>query len=248
MFDLDMWQWAGAVLCALMVGFTKTGVPGLGIFAVALFACIVPARVSTGILLIMLIIGDVFAVAYYRRHAVWAHLLPLIPWAIAGIVLGAFVMRKVNDDQLRRAIGGIVLAMLALNLWWNRRGAGEQPPLLGRWAAPVFGLLAGITTMLANAAGPIMILYLLAMRLPRNEFIGTGAWYFFLVNWIKVPFHVLWVGTITAQTFLFAVAFLPAILVGAVAGILVVRQIPEKTFNALAQVLAGVTALKLVIG
>ena len=244
--ELSISQWVGAALCALLIGFSKTGVPGSGILVIPLFAEILPARASTGALLPMLIMADVFAVAYYRRHAVWRHLVHLLPWAVVGVVLGAFGLKHVSDLQLRKIIGAVVLVMLALNYVWNRF-RDPDAPIPAHWLfAASFGLVAGVVTMMANAAGPVMVIYLLAMRLPKNEFIGTGAWYFLLINCIKVPFHILVVGTITGPSLLFSAAFLPVITIGALLGVKVAQRIPEKLFNNLVQILAAVAALKLI--
>jgi uncharacterized membrane protein YfcA len=171
-----------------MVGTTKTGLPGLGILVVPLMALVLPARQSTGILLGILILADLFAITYHRRNARWGHVVRLLPAAFAGIVAGYFGLKFVNDQQLKPIIGGIVLIMLVVN-YWRTRVRGEDAPVPTQWwFAAGLGFMAGITTMMANAAGPVMIIYLLAMRLPKVEFVGTGAWFFFVVNWLKVPF------------------------------------------------------------
>ena len=242
MYDLTPFGWLVAGGCALIVGLSKTGLPGMGILAVPLLATVIPAKASTGALLPMLICGDVFAVACYRRHAVWPHLLPLLPSAAVGVVVGALTMNKINDAQLRPALGAVVLAMLAMHQWRSRRTDAPVPS--GRTFAVVMGVLAGYMTMLANAAGPIMMVYLLAMRLPRHEFIGTGAWYFLLLNCFKVPFQI-WVGNIGFGSFRFNLMLFPVIAVGAVLGIVLLKRIPEKQFNAVVQILTAAAAVKL---
>jgi len=245
MFDLSTVDWFIASFAALLVGISKTGIPGAGTLAVPLLADVLPARSSTGALLPMLIFGDIFAVAYWRRHAVWPHLIRLMPWALVGVVLGYFALGFVNDRQLRPIIGAIVLILLAVNFWRNRRGNQQDIPTSWYFAA-VMGLLAGTTTMMANAAGPIMIVYLLAMRLPKNEFIGTGAWYFLIVNSIKVPFSAH-LGLITAASLKFNLTLAPIIAIGALAGIVLVKTIPQKVFSTIVQLLAALAALKLLV-
>ncbi len=230
-------------LCALLTGLAKTALPGMGVLVVPLMAMAVPARESTGLLLPMLLVGDVFAVTYYHRHAVWSHLWRLLPWAVAGIVIGWFALGKVNDEQLRVFVGAVVLALLALNPLRARVTALEKLPH-APWYGALLGLLAGITTMMANAAGPIMAIYLLAMRLPKHEFIGTGAWFFLLVNAIKVPFsihlHLIRLGSLATDAL-----FAPLILLGCWLGIKLLKHIPEKLFSRLVQILAAVAAIKL---
>ena len=186
--ELDLFCWIVIAVCAVMVGTTKTGMPGLGILIVPLMALVLPTRQSTGILLGILILADLFAVTYHRRNARWGHVVRLLPAAFAGIMAGYFGLKFVNDQQLKPIIGGIVLVMLGVNYWRNRAKSEDAPVPTKWWFVVVLGFMAGVTTMMANAAGPVMIIYLLAMRLPKAEFVGTGAWFFFVVNWLKVPF------------------------------------------------------------
>lgn len=227
-----------------MVGITKTGIPGLGILLVPLMALVLPARKSTGILLGILILADLFAIVYHRRNAKWRHVLRLLPAAFAGIVAGYFGLRVVNDQQLKPIIGGIVLVMLGVN-YWRTRARGEEAPIPTQWWFAVgLGFMAGATTMMANAAGPIMIIYLLAMRLPKVEFVGTAAWFFFVVNWLKVPFSAN-LELMTVDSVKLNLMMLPCIAAGAVAGIFLLRRIPEKAFTAIVQILAAAAAIKL---
>jgi hypothetical protein len=246
MFDhLTVAQWAVLVLAAFLLGIAKSGIPGLGILAIPLVAWVIPARASTGLILPMLIIGDLFAVSYYRRHAQWRHLWALIPWALVGVVLGTLALGWVSDRQLKPIMGAIIIGMLLLHLWRQRPGSSQEIPHRRSFAAGM-GLLGGITTMMANAAGPIMTIYLLAMRLPKQAFLGTGAWYFLLVNWLKVPFSVH-LGLINVQSLKVNLLLAPAIIAGAVLGILVVRRIPEKRFDQVVLVLTALAAIRLLI-
>jgi uncharacterized protein len=248
MFDLNSTGWLLVGVCAVLVGVSKTGIPGLGILIVPLMAMAFPAHVrqSTGILLGMLILGDLFAAGYYRRHAEWKHVLRLLGPALIGIIAGWQAMRLVTDAQLRPIIGIIVLGMLAAN-YWRTRGQGEEPPIPRHWGfAVLMGFVAGVTTMMANAAGPVMIIYLLAMRLPKFAFIGTSAWFFFTVNWLKVPFSAS-LDLITAASLRLNLMLLPLIALGAVAGILFLRRIPQRIFNSLVQILAAAAAVKLLL-
>ncbi|MCH7556006.1 MAG: sulfite exporter TauE/SafE family protein [Planctomycetes bacterium] len=227
-----------------MVGITKTGIPGLGILVVPLMAGVLPARSSVGALLGILILADLFAIVYHRRNAKWGHVLRLLPAAFAGIVAGYFGLKVVNDEQLKPIIGGIVLVMLGIN-YWRTRTKGKDAPVPTQWWFVVgLGFMAGVTTMMANAAGPIMIIYLLAMRLPKIEFVGTGAWFFFIVNWLKVPFSAN-LDLMTAASVKLDLMMLPFIAVGAVIGIFFLKRIPQKAFIAVVQILAVAAAIKL---
>lgn len=237
-------SWVVVAMCAIMVGISKTGIPGFGILAVPLMASVLPARASTGVLLGILILADFFAITYHRHNANWRHTLRLLPPAAAGIAAGYFTMKVFNDQQLKPVIGGTVLVMLAVNFWRTKTEGKDAPIPTQWWFAAGLGFLAGLTTMMANAAGPVTTIYLLAMRLPKIEFVGTGAWFYFVINWLKVPFSVS-LDVMTKQSLKFDLLMLPFIAVGAVAGIFFLKRIPQKAFTAVVQLLAAAAAVKL---
>ena len=242
--DLDLLGWVVIALCAVMVGISKTGIPGIGILIVPLMALVLPTRKSTGLLLGILILADLFAIVYHRRNAKWRHVLRLLPAALAGIVAGYFGLGWVDDRQLKPIIGGIVLVMLGVS-YWRTRAKGDEAPIPTQWWFAVgLGFMAGVTTMMANAAGPVMIIYLLAMRLPKIEFVGTSAWFFFVVNWLKVPFSAS-LNLMTVDSVKINLMMLPCIALGAVAGIFFLKRIPQKAFNIVVQILAAAAAIKL---
>lgn len=242
--DLDPTGWCVVGLCAFLVGVSKTGIPGVGILVVPLMATVLPARESVGILLGILILGDLFAAGYHRRNAQWKHVLRLLPATFVGIVVGWRALDVVTNEQLAPIIGLIVLAMLAIHYARTRSKGQDAPVPTQWWFAAAVGFAAGLTTMMANAAGPVMIIYLLAMRLPKFAFVGTSAWFFFVVNWLKVPFHAD-LDTMTLATAKLDLMMLPAIAAGAVVGIVFLQRIGQKAFNAVVQVLAAAAAVKL---
>ncbi len=240
------WGWAVVAGCAFMIGLTKTGIPGLGMLAVVSLTLVVPAKAASGAMLLMLVVGDFIAVGYYRRHAVWRHLIALSPPAAVGVVAGYFILGHINDAQLAWTVGLIVLTLLALNRLRDRL-FGARTDWIGRWyVAWPMGALAGVTTMLSNAAGPIIFIYFLAMRLDKHEFIGTGAWYFMLLNLFKVPFSV-GRGMITLPTVRADALMVPVIVLGAVVGIAVFKRIPQKAFAIVIELLALAAAVKLLV-
>jgi uncharacterized protein len=242
--DFSALNWSVLALAALLIGVSKTGMPGVGILAIAMAGIVLPTKTSTGFILPMLIVGDVFAVSYYHRHAVWKHLVRMLPYAVVGVIAGFFILRVVTEQQLKPILGGVILALLGLSYLSNRNGAIASRLPEGWWFSAGMGLLAGATTMMANAAGPIMIVYLLAMRLPKDAFIGTGAWYFLLVNCFKVPFSA-GLGLITPASLKFNLILAPAIVIGAILGILLAKRIPEKAFTIIVQILTVAAAVKL---
>lgn len=244
MFNLSLTGWIVIALCAALVGISKTGIPGFGILVVPLMASVLPARSSTGVLLGILILADLFAAGYYRHNANWWHVLRVAPAAFVGITAGYFVLKVVTDEQLKPIIGIIVLAMLAVNYWRTKITAEDAPVLTQWWFAVGLGFSVGVTTMMANAAGPVMTVYLLAMRLGKIEFVGTSAWFFFIINWLKVPFSAS-LQLMSAESLKLDFVMLPFIALGGAAGILVLKRIPQKAFNVVVQILAAAAAIKL---
>lgn len=226
--ELPLWKWMLGALCAFNMGVAKTGMPGLGILVVPLFVITVgDARASAGWLLPILLSGDVFAVFYYRRHAAANKLFGLIPWVAIGLAAGAYVLRY-DDRLLRPLVGGIILVMLTIYL--IRKRSVDPLPTEGLVYSGMYGSFAGFATMIANAAGPVMNVYLLSKKLTREEFVATGAWFFFLVNMSKVPVY-LHHGMITRTSLIFDGLMLPASIAGALAGRWLLMRIPQVLFE-----------------
>ncbi len=240
--NFEPWQWAIAIFAAAFVGLSKTGISGLGMLGVVLFAQVMPAKEATGMVLPLLCFGDIAAVASYRQHATWSHLWKLFPWTALGVVLGYLALGRINEHQTRLLIGGIVLALVGLHVVRRWRVGDEAEH--GAWFAPTIGVLAGFTTLVANAAGPLMVIYLLAMRLPKLEFMGTGAVFFMLLNWFKVPFMVH-LGLITWPSFRVNLMLAPAVFAGAWVGWKILHRINQRLFENLALILSAAAAVDL---
>lgn len=225
--ELNGWEWAIACLAAFGVGLGKGGLPGLGNLAVALYAVILPARVSVGVLLPVLICADLVAVVVYRRDADWRLIRKLLPWAFVGILLGALVFDRIEDRGVEILIGVVLLSMTGLHLARETLARGAPEKELSRGGERSLrigtGLIGGFATMIANAAGPVAALYLVFLRLPKIAFVGTLAWFFMIVNWVKVPIFI-GLGVINASSL--TVSLTAGIF--AVAGVLVARVIVKK--------------------
>jgi uncharacterized membrane protein YfcA len=240
-------QWVFAAAAALLVGVSKTGIAGLGMLFVVIFAQIFPAKQATGLVLPLLCFGDLVAVASYRRHANWGHLWRLFPWTAAGVVIGFFVLGRLGDRDLRQLIGGIVVTLVGVHLfrrWRAGANGGADAVEHAAWFAPTIGVLAGFTTLVANAAGPLMAVYLLAMRLPKMEYVGTAAVFFLLLNLFKVPFMV-GLGLITPPSFLINLWLAPAVLAGGFLGRKILPKINQKMFENLALFFSAAAGLRL---
>lgn len=248
MIELDAFGWALLGCAALIVGASKTLLPGAATLAVALFAAVLPARESTAALLVILIVGDLFAIWMYRRTVDWVILRKLIWPVILGVALGTVFLGVASDDAVRRVIGTILLALLVFTLWRRRRsravGQAEQKP--GKLAGYGFGSLGGFTTMVANAGGPVMSMYLLAMRLPVKTFLGTTAYFFFAVNVSKIPFHI-GLGLLNWQVFSIAATLIPLVVVAAFIGRRFADRISQKLFERVVLILTAVGAVNLLL-
>ena len=241
--SIELWQWCILVVCAILIGINKTGIPGLGPLPVVLLALSFPTAKSTGIQLIMLCMADLMAITYYRKKANWNIILKLLPFALTGIAVGSLVMRRFSDKDLRLAIGIIILFMVGLN--FVRKKFLKPDTIPSHWVfSLLIGLAAGFSTQVANAAGPVMAIYLLSMQLPKEEYLGTGAWYFMILNHLKLPVFI-WEGRIVLESLLIDLCMLPFIVIGAVLGIVIAKIMSQEHFELAVQILIVVSAIKL---
>jgi uncharacterized protein len=231
---------------ALLVGFSKTGLPGAGLPAVALMADAFrdQTRLSVGAILPILILGDIFAVAYYRRHAQWDRLWSLLPFVVIGMIPGYFVLKHVDNEHLRSMLGAIILSLLTLHLLSHQFGLGHLPEK--RWFVAFTGVLAGFATTVGNAAGPVMSIYLVGNRLDKHKFLGTAAWFFLIMNVSKIPFYTA-LGMITRETLVFDAMLVPIAVIGALLGVFLLKRIPQRVFDGLVLILAGAAGFRLLV-
>lgn len=252
--DLPAGRFALAALAGLLTGVAKTGVPGFGIAAVPLMVLAVgDARDAAGWLLPLLCLADLFAIATYRRRADAPRLFGLLPWVLCGIGLGAITLAA-PARSLRLLVAAIVIGMIALRWLRGRRAVTgtpdiPTPPAAPRdrwWQAAGYGVSAGFATTVANAAGPVMNLYLLARRLPKQEFVATGAWFFFVVNLVKLPIYLAY-GLIDRRSLIANAALAPAVVAGALLGRAVLHRLPQATFDKLVMALTVCAAALLLL-
>lgn len=235
--DLAPWQWLLGAFSAFMIGVAKTGAPGVGTLVAPLMVMTVgDARLATAWTLPILSTADVFAVLYWRRHTEARQLLSLIPWVVAGMAGGALAL-SLSEMVIRRMIGVIIVGMLAVYLWrrWKPAGpAGGNPAF--------YGVCTGFATTVANAAGPVMNLYLLSKKLPKEKFVATGAWFFFAVNLMKSPIYA-WYHLYSRTSLTFDLLMVPLVLAGAFAGQWLVHHMPQRVFEVLVIGLTAVSSL-----
>ncbi|MFZ9045844.1 MAG: sulfite exporter TauE/SafE family protein [Cyclobacteriaceae bacterium] len=229
MIELSQSDWLWFLMGAIFIGMAKTGLGGLGMLVVPIMASVFGAKESTGIVLPMLIMADFFGVGYYHRHADMRQLLRLVPSTIAGVFFAIWVGDAIAPDQFRMLLAFIIIVGSAIMIFNFRNPEFIKP---NKVTALIAGFLGGFTTMIGNAAGPVMSVYFLAMGFQKNKFIGTAAWFFLLVNLFKVPFHIWVWETITWETFQLNLWIIPAIVVGALVGFRITRGIPERPYRA----------------
>lgn len=217
------------LLVSVFIGMSKTGIHGAGMMAVPMLALVFGGQLSSGILLPILCLADVFGVCYYHRHASWYHLKKLFPWAAVGTVLGTIVGASIDDETFKMVMAIIIVVSVFIMIWLERGHRDEVPDY--KWFASLTGVAGGFTSMIGNLATSVLAIYFLTMRLPKNAFIGTTAWFFLVINWFKIPFHIFSWKTITWNTFLLDLTTLPFIAVGAFLGIVIVKKIRDQAYR-----------------
>ncbi len=230
--------WLVLALCALLIGFSKTAINGVAMIAVALAAVVLPTKESTGFALLLLLTGDLVAVWTYRKDVDWRLIGRLAMPVVVGIGLGAAFLNWVDGPILKRTIGVILLVLLLLGL------RPDRPATNRRGVGIAYGGLAGFTTMVANAGGPPMNLYLLAAKYDKWRFLGTTAWFFFAVNLTKLPVSI-GLGIIGCQTLVRAAPLVPLVLVGTWLGRVLIKRIAQATFDRLVTIFVAVSAVYL---
>jgi uncharacterized membrane protein YfcA len=227
---------------ALAAGVAKSGVPGFAMLGAVFAPLVMSAKLSTGYVLPFLIFADIIAVVYWRKAVVARCIIAVLPAMLAGIIAGFFLMDRIPDPVYGKVLGSIIIALLILDAWCRYFKICIPPD--SRLFARGMGFLAGIMTMLANAAGPAMMLYLLAMNISKEQFVGTSAWIFFIINLFKVPFSIA-LGLMTLDSFLVNLMFLPCIILGSVLGVMAMRKIFGPLFERLMRAMVFIGGIKL---
>ena len=236
--------WFATLGIAFMAGVSKSGLKGLIMIGIPILAGLYGAKQSTGILLPFLIFGDIMAIHLYFKHANYRHMVRMLPFAVVGILVAVYTGKYINDRQFTHVMATVVLVGLVLILV-NDLSKSKESILKHKAISPIFGLGGGFATMIGNMAGPIFSLYLLTLRLPKKEFIGTGAMFYLTLNLFKVPFHMASWGTITLKSLWMNVVMLPVVVLGFAVGSRIVRYIPEHIYRYLILVVTAVSAAML---
>ena len=224
-------QWILIFLASFIIGMSKAGLKGVDMLSVTLMAFVFGSKSSTGIVLPLLCMADIAAVMYYNRHAQWKHFWKLVPWMMAGILMGVYLGKDMNEALFRKIMAVIIMITIVIVLYMEYRKSTDVPkhPLF----AASTGLAAGFTTMLGNLAGAFANLYFLAMRMPKNDFIGTAAWIFLFINLFKLPFQIFFWKNITQQSLQTDMVLIPTLALGFWLGLQLVGKIKDEHYRKL---------------
>ena len=234
-----------ALGCAVLLGTAKSGIKGLAVMIVTGLALVYGAKESTGILMPLLICGDILAVIYYKRHVKWVYLIKLLPWMVLGVLVGVVLGKDLPEDLFKSGMAIIILISVIMMYYWERKKDRKVPT---HWSfAALMGMMAGFTTMVGNLAGAFSNIYFLAIKLPKNEFIGTAAWLFFIINLFKVPFHIWSWGTINWISFQISMSLIPAVIAGFGLGVFLVKKINNEKYRQLILLLTGLGGLAILL-
>lgn len=243
--EISLTSWILAFIASVVLGISKSGIKGIAVIIITLMALAFGARASTGLLVPLFVVGDIFAVIYYNKHARWHYIRRFLPWMMSGVVIGVILGNDLPEETFKIWMVVVILGSVAMMTWWDLRRSKVVPT---HWSfAGFMGVLAGITTMIGNLAGAFSNIFFLAMRLPKNEFIGTAAWVFFFINLFKLPFHILVWETITPETLLVNAKLLPGVALGLFLGVRLVRVIREGFYRKMILLLTALGALILLL-
>lgn len=240
-FSVEWYQWVIAGVAAFVLGIAKAGIKGLGVLIVTLMALVFGSKVSTGIIIPLLITADILAVIYYRRNADWGLLFKLLPWMVLGVLLGVYIGQDLPEQIFKRGMAIIILTTVGMMFWWDQRKIVKVPER--KWFAALLGASAGFTTMIGNLAGAFANIFFLAMRVPKNVFIGTTAWLFFIINLFKLPFHIWTWETVSVATFAVNLRLIPIVVLGFLVGVRTVALIREGDYRRMILILTAIGAV-----
>lgn len=222
-------NWILISLAAFIIGLSKAGLKGIDMLNVTLMAIVFGGKASTGIVLPLLCAADIMAVTYYHRHCRWQYFWKLVPWMMIGILIGVFTGRDLNEFYFRKVMAVIIMATVIIIVAMELRKSVTIPT--NKLFAASMGLISGFTTMLGNLAGAFSNIYFLALRLPKNDFIGTAAWVFLAMNLFKLPFQVFYWKNVTINSVKTGMVILPALILGFWAGIKIVEKIKDDNYR-----------------
>ncbi len=239
---------AGGVL---FIGLSKAGFGGgLGMLTTPL--CVLafgadgrPPTFAIGVLLPLLCAGDAFSLRHYWGKWEKKNLKYLLPGVILGVLVGTRYIGEFTPHQLNFCIGVLAVCFVVFQLVkeYIFRAEGAFAP--NHFIGIPCGIGAGIISTFAHGAGPVVSVFLVPQKLPKEIYVGTTVLVFTCINWIKLPFFVA-NGIITKETFMTGLVFLPLVVVGVALGVWLNRKISEGLFVKLVYTFTFLTGLQLI--
>ncbi len=239
--QLTNFEWFFAFLGAFLLGTSKAGLKGIGVVIVTIMAIVFGGKQSTGVLIPMMIAADIFAVIYYHRHTQWKYLVKLLPSMVIGVLLGVWFGNDISDAFFKQLMAILILGIVVFMIYMERKKTNEIPK--SRVFSNGMGLLAGFTSMIGNLAGSFSNIYFLAMRLPKNEFIGTAAWLFFVINVFKLPFHIFVWKTVSVESLKLNLILVPGVILGFFIGVKIVKLINNQVYRKFILIVTAIGAV-----
>jgi uncharacterized membrane protein YfcA len=230
--------------CAILIGISKTGVPNIGTLAIPIFAMLFGAKSSTGVVLILLCFADLVAIVYYRKSFLWSEVKKLIPMALVGLLVGLLVGKYI-DDRTFKIIISLCIIFSVIIIIWTQKAASFEKVIRNKWYSPVFGFIMGFFTMIGNAAGPALSIYMLSKKLDKITFTATAAWFIMILNLTKIPLQLFVWQNLSWAGLMLNILAIPFILLGGFIGIRILKTIPEQRFRQLVLSLVVLSSLML---
>ncbi|WP_139957951.1 sulfite exporter TauE/SafE family protein [Flavicella sediminum] len=239
-YPLTWTHWILVFLAALIQGLGKAGLKGLSPIIVTIMALVFGSKASTGVLVPLMVAADILAVIYYHRYTQWKYLLKLLPSMVIGVVIAGYIGHTISEPLFKKLMAILILSTVVVMIYMDRKKNQEIP---SHWLfSGGMGLVAGFTSMIGNLAGAFANIYLLAIRLPKNEFIGTAAWLFFLVNVLKLQFHIFVWETVTVKSLFLDLYLVPGLLLGFLLGVKIVKLIKNDFYRKLVLIVTAIGA------
>jgi len=234
-------MWLVGFAAIIILGISKGGVKGISPILITMLVFVYGGRDSTGVLMPLLIVADLMAITYYRKDVQWKYLIKLMPAMLVGVLIGTLVGKELSEVLFKQCMVAIILISVVILLYWERNPPEKIPD---NWFfSSALGLAAGVTTMIGNLAGPFANIYFLSMRLPKNAFIGTTAWLFFMINLVKLPLHIWVWETVNYDSIKQSVSLVPALFIGFLIGVSLVKLIKDKNYRKMIILITGIGAL-----
>lgn len=244
-YNLTITGFSIAFFATVLLGMGKSGIKGIGVVIVLLMAFVFGSKQSTGVLLPLMIIADIVAVIYYHRHTQWMYLKKLLPSMFIGVLIGVWVGNFISEVLFKQIMAVFILITVVFMFVMEKKKMSEIPS--NRLFSNGIGLISGLTSMIGNLAGSFTNIYFLAMRLPKNQFIGTAAWMFFIINVFKLPFHIFVWKTVTINSFKTDVLLIPGIAIGFLLGITILKRVNNTLYRKFIFIVTAVGAILILV-